>query len=110
MDDAMKQLNESFSMVLSVYFSYFQLEPIDVEITLAEKIANVYRQKRPDLFEGEHLINSEDIERNRGLTIPPKTIDEKFTIVINNQMKKSYPKIQICVCNIQPNIYLYRNN
>lgn len=82
MNDAMKQLNDSFSMVLSVYFSYFQLEPIDVEITLTEKIANIYRQKRPDLFEGEHLINSEDVERNRGLTIPPKTIDEKFTIVI----------------------------
>lgn len=83
MDDAMKQLNESFSMVLSVYFSYFQLEPIDVEIILAEKIANIYIQKRPDLFEGEHPIHSEDVERNRALTIPPKTIDGKFTIVIN---------------------------
>lgn len=82
MDDAMKQLNESFSTVLSVYFSYFQLEPIDVEIILAEKKANIYRQKRPYLFEGEHIINSEDVERNMGLTIPPKTIDEKFTIVI----------------------------
>lgn len=83
MNDAMKQLNETFSMVLGAYFSYFQLEPIDVEIMLAEKIANIYRQKRPDLFEGEHPIHSEDVERNRGLTIPPKTIDGKFTIVIN---------------------------
>ena len=40
MDDAMKQLNESFSMVLGAYFSYFQLEPIDVEIILAEKIGS----------------------------------------------------------------------
>lgn len=83
MDDAMKQLNESFSMVLGAYFSYFQLEPIDVEIILAEKIANIYKQKRPDLFKGEHPIYSEDVERNRAIAIPPKTIDGKFTIVIN---------------------------
>ena len=72
-------------MVMSAYFSYFQIEPVDVEIICTEKIATIYKQKRLDLFEGEYPIHPEDVERNRGLTIPPRTTDEKFTIVIKQE-------------------------
>lgn len=85
MNDEIKQIKESFSMVMSAYFSYFQIEPVDVEIICTEKIATIYKQKRPDLFEGEYPIHPEDVERNRGLTIPPRTTDEKFTIVIKQE-------------------------
>ena len=63
MNDEIKQIKESFSMVMSAYFSYFQIEPVDVEIICTEKIATIYKQKRPDLFEGEYPIHPEDVGR-----------------------------------------------
>ena len=83
MDDIMKQVSELFSIVLNDYYSYFQLKPVDVEIILAEKNENIYRKKRLDLFEGENDMHFEDDTEERGLTIPPRTRDGKFTIVIN---------------------------
>ena len=42
MNDEIKQIKESFSMVMSAYFSYFQIEPVDIEIICTEKIATIY--------------------------------------------------------------------
>ena len=85
MSDVMKQLNEAFSMVSNVYFSYFQIEPIDIEIIPAEKISDIYMQKRPDLITEENVIDFEKVDFYKGLIIPPKEIDGKFTVIIRKK-------------------------
>lgn len=86
MDEEMeKQLNELVSVVLQNYYNYLNLNPIDVEIVLAESVSDIYMQKRPELFEGDNVVSPEVVNKNRGLTIPPKTIDGTFTIAINKE-------------------------
>ena len=81
MDEEMeKQLNELVSIVLQNYYNYLNLNPIDVEIVLAESVSDIYMQKRPELFEGDNAVSPEVVNKNRGLTIPPKTIDGTFTM------------------------------
>ena len=86
MDEEMeKQLNELVSVVLENYYNYMNLNPIDVEIVIAESVSDIYMQKRPELFEGDNALSPEAVDKNRGLTIPPEVADGTFTIAINKE-------------------------
>lgn len=71
-------MEDLFSEVLNKYFEEYQGNNIDIEIILANKISNVYKEKGMDMFD---LIQG--VGNNRGVMIPPRLGEEKFTIVLN---------------------------
>lgn len=80
--EAINEVNNAISMILNDYYDYFQLKPMNAMVTLTNDIGDLYKNKRPDLFE-KGLINLDFVNSTRGLTIPPKILDEDFTIAIH---------------------------
>lgn len=79
-----EQLSYLFGGILGDYYSYYDLEAVDVECTLSAKLSETVKEKRPDFFEGDKKVSPEAIDINRGTIIPPTDITGKFTIVIDS--------------------------
>ena len=73
MNQEMKmEVLKSLNIVENAYYAIFQLEPLNMEIILVDKISN---QKN---------------DETRGVMIPPKTIDGKFSIKIKQDIELKY--------------------
>ncbi|MCI6242357.1 MAG: hypothetical protein MR646_03510 [Agathobacter sp.] len=69
--------------VLEEYYKYFSLNVIDVDIMFSSRISDAVMKIRPDYLDGEIRTRPEEIDKYRGMIIPPREREGKFTIVIS---------------------------
>lgn len=69
--------------ILDDYYNYYRINAIDIEFRFSNQFSKTFMEKRPDLFEGDKKLSPEQFHMSNGCVIPPKELDDKFTILIH---------------------------
>lgn len=83
--------NELLSKIMDDYFKTFDINPVEVEINITNDMNDSYADLRPDHIEKDPNMLLEKNTSN-GMTVPPKDIDDKFTILLNKYNVLEYKR------------------
>lgn len=75
-------LEESIKILTDDFFQTFNINPVEATIQIVEDISEAYNKIRPELGDKEPQ-KLKELNNYNGLTVPPKSIDGKFIILLN---------------------------
>ncbi|MEG2908086.1 MAG: hypothetical protein RR945_02605 [Erysipelotrichaceae bacterium] len=79
-------IHNIFNKVLIDYFNTFDVLPFEVNISIVDDMSKVYVNLRPDHFEKHpYQFTSQNLNSSNGMTVPPKVINDSFTILLNSK-------------------------
>lgn len=79
--DNVTGLENAFLKILKDYCDFYGEDPISFKLNIASDLFEEYKKIRPDLA-NSNRINTDEINDNNGITIPPKG-DGDFTILLS---------------------------